>query len=256
MLVIGVAVLPKKNTKGLNLQKIFGIISAKRMVCAENPFELLLAMLPYDQEKLWRKNPSKVKKLTEKAKQKLIKKGAQEVVFSTNFMDLLEKKGIYEYSDQKKAAKELFLRYTPECLRQTAGKVGIKLFNSRVCIRDIKMERISEYLINMLCYDVKNLALITQNIQKAKTVCEKFYDETGLLVEVKISETNKFDILVDVDKGCIRFGSDLWVCGADMGYNFLDYNVDQLTVAAASGDVKRLPHGWNFDHKKCVDFIR
>ena len=241
-MVIGVVTEPKKNTKRLTLQRIFGYISVKSVLCRENPFDLLIAILPYSEKELIRKKDQKVKKLTEKAKRKLVKKGAQEIVFSV-FMN-------EKYNGHKNEAKELFFKYAPQCIRKTTNEMKTNLFESRVCIRDSKMERISENLINQLCFDIKNLVLITENTQKAQKLCERFYDETGLLVEVREGQPQRFDVLIDVDKGCIRFGSDLAVCGADMGYNFFGYNIDQLDVAVAAKDVERLPRAWIFDHKK------
>ncbi len=255
-MVIGVVTLPKKNTKKLTLQKIFGCISVQKVMCPENPFDLLVAKVPYNEEKLRRKSPSKVKKITAKAERKLVKKGAEEIVFCNFIADLLREKEICEYSSGKKETKELFLKYAPLCIRQTAAEMGINLFESRICIRDSKMERISEYLINRLCFDVKKLILITENIQRAREVCEKFYDETGFLVDVRDGCTHRFDVLIDVDGGCVRFGSDLAVQGADMGYNLFGYDICQLEVAVAAKDTERLPQGWIFDHKKYVDFIR
>ncbi len=246
-MVIGVITEPKKNTKGLTLQRIFGYISVKRECCPENPFELLFATLPQSREKLMQKKAEKVKKLAQKARRKLAKKGAEEIVFSVFLKE--------KCNSPQNEAKELFFKYAPLCIRQTAAKMGINLFESRLCIRDSKMERISECLINSLCFDVKNLVLITQNTQRATEISEEFYDETGFLVEVRDGQPSRFDILIDVDKGCIRFGSDLTVHSADMGYNFLGYNIHQLEVAAAAKDTERLPRGWIFDHKKYVDFI-
>lgn len=246
-MVIGVITEPKKNTKGLILQRLFGYISVKRECCPENPFELLFAILPQSRERLAQKKAEKVEKLTRKARRKLAKMGAEEIIFSTFLNE--------KFNSPQKEAKELFFNYAPLCIRQTAHKMGINLFESRLCIRDSKMERISECLIKDLCFDVKRLALITQNTQNAREMSEKFYDETGFFVEVREGRPSRFDILIDVDKGCIRFGSDLAVRSADMGYNFFGYETDQLDAAAAAKDTERLPRGWIFDHKKYVDFI-
>lgn len=255
-MVIGVVTQPKKNTKAHVFKRIFGCIPVKRAVCAENPFELIIAILPYDAATLRRKSVLRVRKIAERAKRKLAKKGAEPVVFSETFMDIFCEKGLYEYCGQQKNSKELFLKYAPLCIRQTADEIGMKLFESRVCISDGEMERISEYLINSLCFDVKNLTVITQKEQKANEICEKFYDETGFLIEVRTDAAHKFDILIDVDKGCVRFGNNLAVRGADMGYNLFGYDINQQTLALAAKDAERAPEGWIFDHKKYVDFIR
>lgn len=230
-MLIGLVTEQMPHTRKSWLIRLFRITTYKKIASPQNGFVALLAELPYSIKWLERQTPQRLERLMVKTLAKLEKQASKQVL-SEYLKKLCQSKGVLSEKTDNYKARRLFLRLSSQCIRQTAKKCGIRLIDAVVCIRDTKMDRISEYLLKELCYDVNNIVVCTKNQAGAKAICESFYDETGLLV--RILDTDDFvnsDIMVDVDEAFIKFGRDLYVTGADLGFDFKGLYFNHFEIA-------------------------
>ena len=229
-MVLGFVTEQKPNTRKKRLIKLFTKITCQMVENPENGFTLLIVELPVS-EQLLKKMPAKrLKKLLDKALS-IVKKQTDKVVFSNLLKKCCAKKNIPVIGPEPQKCKELLLKLAPQCVRTTAKNCGISLIDSVICIRDTKLDRISETLLRELCFDVNNVVLSTQNQVKAKALCDGFYEETGLFVRTFGEQKIRYDIIIDVDEGKIGFGRDLFVCEADLGYNLEGFEANHFEIA-------------------------
>ncbi len=228
-MVIGVVTEAKdKNI----LQRIFKVLTKRKFETEENPFKLVAVCVPYSSRELEKMDLRRVLRLFQKAVKKARKAGAERIVLSRSVMRLTREIQA-ELSDVSlNAGKLLFLGLAPECIRKTAVETGEKLIYQSVCISDFEMDRISEYLVRELCYDTKRMTIVTQNVERAESFCEMFFEESGLLVEVRKDLPKRTGIFINVDYGFIRFGNDLYIRDIDFGYKLFELDVKSVDLAA------------------------
>lgn len=231
-MVIGIVTEAKDKTRNQFLTRFFKIYSKAWIKNMSNPFDSLVLILPYSKKRLANMSGRRLLKTIEKAVAYMKKCGADKVVVSDFLCGVLTAKSIACEAFGQGKTKKLFLTLAPECVRKTAELIGLDLLNASICISDTKMDRISEYLIRTLCYDTKNLTVITQNTLAAEKFCEAFFDETGLYVGIRETASRLFDVFIDVDEGLIRFGRDIFVRDVDFKYDFDGYKVKSLAAAA------------------------
>ncbi|MDO4744371.1 MAG: hypothetical protein Q4A86_03195 [Clostridia bacterium] len=213
------------------IKRLLHIYTTERIKNTSNPFETMVAIIPFSRRKIEQMSPEKLQKAIERQEKRLNCHGVERILLSKTMKKFCIDKGIRFNESLEAEGKRLFLMLAPQCIRHTTKKCGINLMNASVCIRDTKMDRISECLMRALCYDIKNLTVATLNKAYADTVCEAFYDETGFLVKVSGLPYNKGDVFIDVDYGEVKIGRDLYVREADFGFDFKGYDVNQLEAA-------------------------
>ena len=228
-MLIGLVTEQPLNTGKNWFKRLFRIKTYKKIQNIETGIDVLAVELPYSVAELAGKSSSRVERWLSKIIERL-KRQTETVILSDEVKELCKIKGILPTQTDDSKTKRLFLKLCPDCIRKTAKQCGIQLIESVLCIRDTKMDRISEYLLRELCYDVNNIVVCTKNLKAAEDFCERFYDETGLLV--KVSEVDvTATITIDVDDAVVSVKKDLYVAGADLGYNFGEYKVNHLEVA-------------------------
>ncbi len=203
------------------------------IISPENPFEVVGIRLPCSLgqfEKLKLKNQ---KKLVKRAKKKLEKDNVTEIIFSKDIRKYCLFDGLFE-----EKRKQIFLSLVPEHIRALTEKCGIKLPVDEICIKNTRMDRINGYFLDEICYDAARIKICTENTEKAKKICERFYDDTGLLVRVtKVPETVDADIFIDADIMRLRIGTDILIDGDEFEMLVGDYLVDGLDALACVRNV-------------------
>lgn len=252
-MTIGLVSEPKVYTRRLAIKRFFGIRSKDKVLDPENPFDVLVSIIQFSKEKLENMPAERLDREIKSHYSFLIKMGADKVILSRKIKALCRKRKILTYELNDGKGKNLFLRLVPECIRSFSRKYGIDLMNSLVCIRDNEMGRISEYLIRALCFDVTSLVLATEKTARAERICEAFYDETGLYVKTAENTFKNADILIDVDRCCVRIGRDLYIREAEFGYRLDGYKVNQADIAVHISRIRNDKIRWIFNYKKTSD---
>lgn len=247
---IGLVTQPKTYTRRILIKRLFGTEVTDYISKEKNPFELSVQILPYSKRCLDKMSAKRLSRLVDKAISRLERYDVEKIVFSQELKLLFENKNIVHSSIDADKTRLYFLKLMPLCFRQTAKKCGINLLTSSVCISDTKMDRISAYLMRQLCFDVNDLAICTQNSERAQRLCDEFYDETGLLVQVCKEIKRNTDIVIDVDAASLRIGRDLRVCGADFGFDFSGYNVSHMDVALHLQELDYARIRWIYTYDK------
>lgn len=229
---LGLVTQPKTYTGRIFLKSILGIAIKEEIKHPSNPFELKVGILPFSEAMLNRMPPRRLEKVIKKQQIRLKRCGVEKIVYSDFLKKICGEKTILkEYVDDN-CGNILFLKLLPIFIRQTAEKIGIDLINATICIRDSKAGRISEYLMRELCFDTKNLEVCTRERVRFEAVCDRFYEETGLLVKVLDWDMVTADVCIDVDLLELRFGRDLFVRTIDMGFDLDGYVVRHRDIAA------------------------
>ncbi len=251
-MIIGLVSEPKDYTRKILIKGLLGIEIRDRIISEQNPFELEVGILPFSKKRMDRMSPQRFTDKILKVKKRLIKHGAEKVIISRKIKNLCEAKGIRinELSDVD--GKKLFLRLIPFCLREITKKCGIDLMSKPVCIRDTEMDRISEYLMRALCFDVKNLIVCTKNTERAYAVCEAFYDETGFWVHVADDAFCSAAITIDVDNALLSVGRELCICEAEFGYELEGYDASHTDLAVCLSDISVGKAEWVFNYKSVL----
>ncbi len=193
----------------------------------KNPFELIIATIPYSIAGLDKTSPKRVKKAVFKAAKMLKASGADKILFST-FLS--------EYSDISTDSKNLALSgIIPDCIRTVAPKCGIFPPDCKICIRADKMDRITEYLATELCYDTKKLVLCISDNHGATDFQERFFNETGSLAEISCKVPPDAEILIDLTDSTVRIGRDILIDGVELDLDMGGCSVNFLDVAACIG---------------------
>lgn len=214
------------------LQRIFKFLNVKIIESEENPFKLVVVTIPYTKQKLEKMDYKHCLRLRKRIVKKARKHGVLRLVLSRSVMcppfENWKEPLVAPIND----GKFLLLKLAPECIRKAASQLGEKLINQVVCISDFEMDRISEYLVRELCYDTKRIAIATRNSELAEKFSEAFFEESGLLVEVRPDLPKQQGILINVDEGYIKFGKDLYIQDIDFGYKLFELDVKSVDIAA------------------------
>ncbi len=247
-MTIGLITEPKSYTRKYFLIRLLKLRAFEKIAAVGNSFDVRAEVLPFSHQGLEKLSAFRLEKLISRRVRLLKKAGVAQLILSEYLFKLCTCKGIDTSGFANGQGRRIFLSLMPLCIRQTAKKSDIDLFSANVCIRDTKMDRISEYLIRELCYDTKKLYLCTQNSRSAKSFCETFFDETGLWVDVCDRLNFHCDILLDVDNSRLQIGNDLFVVDAKLNYNFGGYSVSHTDAATLLSKVDLSMPSWVFSY--------
>ena len=248
MMTIGL-VTQKKECKRQNfLKKLTRKKSRKIEAGTENPFDLVVEVIPFCEESLEEMSSYRLEKLIMKHCKHLEKYKVDQIIYSDFLEKMFARKNLLGY--QQTGQNLFFLKKAPDCIRHTAEKCGIDLLKSTICIREFNAGRISEYLMRELCFDTKRITLYTQNKKIAQIICGRFYEETGLLVNTFDYDEKSADICIDTDANEVKFGPNLYVRDADLGFDFGGYRVSNMRVAGLLTEFKPQKIVWIYSHKK------
>ncbi|MBQ2932256.1 MAG: hypothetical protein IJE62_05380 [Clostridia bacterium] len=214
----------------------------------KNPFDLIVEVIPFSEETLEEMSSYRLEKLITKYCNRLKNCNVDQIIYSDFLEKILAKKTFLPY--QQTGQNLFFLKKSPDCIRYTAEKCGIDLLKSIICIREFNAGRISEYLMRELCFDTKRIVLCTKNKKTAKDICDRFYEETGLLVNVFDYDEKSADICIDADANELKFGADLYVRDANLGFDFGEYQVSNVRAAGLLTEFKPQKIAWIYSHKK------
>ncbi len=214
------------------LQKIFKFLTVKIIETEENPFKLVVVTIPYTKQKLEKMDYKHCLRLRKRIVKKARKYGTQQLLVSRTIMCEAFENWSEPLIAPVNEGKLLLLKLAPECIRKTANQIGEKLINQVVCISDSEMDRISEYLVRELCYDTKRITIVTQNHERAEKFSEAFFEESGLLVDIRTDLPKQQGVLIEVDDGYIKIGKDLYIKDIDFGYKLFEFDVKSVDIAA------------------------
>ncbi len=228
-MVIGVVTEAKdKNI----LQRIFRFLTVKIIETEENPFKLVVVTIPHTKQSLGKMDARHCVHLRKRIVKKARKHGVLRLILSHSVMCPAFESWKEPLLAPVNDGKLLLMKLAPECIRKATRQLGEKMINQNVCISDSEMDRISEYLIRELCYDTKRIVVITQNLECAEKFVEEFFEESGLLVEVRTDLPGQQGILINVDEGYIKLGKDLYIQDIDFGYKLFGLEVKSIDIAA------------------------
>ena len=246
-MVIGVVTEAKDKSI---LQRIFKFLTVKKIETEENPFKLVVVTIPYTIRNLERMGLKHCLRLQKKIVKKARKHGVLRLILTRSIMCSAFEKWKEPLVAPINDGKLLLLKLAPECIRKTASQMGEKLINQIVCISDFEMDRISEYLIRELCYDTKRITLVTRNRERAEKFSEAFFEESGLLVEVRPDLPKQHGILINVDEGYIKFGKDLYIQDIDFGYKLFGLDVKSVDITACLRETTALKFKGVYSYEK------
>ena len=246
-MVIGVVTEAKdKNI----LQRIFKFLTVKIIEAEENPFKLVAVTIPYTKQKLEKMNYRHCLRLQKRIAKKARKHGVLRLILTRYVMCQAFENWKDPLAATVNEGKFLLLKLAPDCIRKATNQMDEKLINQVVCISDFEMDRISEYLIRELCYDTKRIALATQNRERAERFSEAFFEESGLLVEVRPNLPKQQGILINVDEGYIKIGNDLYIRDIDFGYKLFGLDVKSVDIAACLRETPSLKFKGIYSYEK------
>lgn len=195
----------------------------------KNPFELVIARIPYSVERLDRTSPKRLKRAVLKAEEILKISGADKIFFSALLKD---------FSVPSPDSRiQAFSAIIPNCIRNIAPKCGIHLPNCKICIKADKTDRITEYLAAELCYDAKKLILCVPDKDNAAGFRERFFHETGAFPEITDTTSADAEIFVDLSVPAVRIGRDIMIDGIELDLDLGGCDVDFLEIASYIGEV-------------------
>ena len=198
----------------------------------KNPFELIIARIPYSAERLDKISPRRIKRAVLKAEE-ILKNSEADKIITTPLLK--------EYSGTAKDhGNQIFFRIIPHCIRSIAPRCGISLPDCKICIRACKMDRITEYLAAELCYDTNRLIICTPDSLGAAGFQQRFYDETGFFAEITDECRANAEILIDLMQPSIRIGRDILIDGIQLDLDMGGCDVDFLEVGACIGEFDTL----------------
>ena len=197
----------------------------------KNPFQLIAAEIPLGKEQVTSMKDRVLTRHVKKAEKLLKENGVETIVLSDKIKSSIVSWGRFEDNSQQK--KDIFLHAVPHAVRRFAPLCGINLMESKVCIRDSKMDRISEYLMRELCYDTKSLVICTQNKKGGVDLSERFCDETGMPVKIcRDISRGTVDVFIDVDNSFVRIGRDMLIDSIKLDFDLGGYEADSLEIAS------------------------
>lgn len=223
-------------------QKVFCFKkSVKEIISDEhNPFELTAIRLPYTVDRIEKMTEKRRISLMKKAVLRLKKSGVNQIVLTD---------GLKQYRNEIMAVcdgisvaegRKEFYKYIPDAVRVAAKKCSIELLDAKVCISTIRADRITEYLLRKLCYDIKNLTVCTEDTEKAKMLCREFSEETGFFPKITAAvqnSPNRADVLIDLDNARVRIGRNVVIDGVEFDFNLNGFEVNMLDVALCLPDI-------------------
>lgn len=212
-------------------KRFFGEYTKEIILNEKNPFELLAVTVPYSVSQLGKMRASRKNRVINKAKDIMEKNGVEKVFFSPSVRRAVN--GEAGMADGDSAKHILFPKWAYVCVRLFSKRYGIDLLKSKVCIRQCRMDRISEQFISQLCFDTKNPVVCTDDYSGAQAFREKFLDEAGMAVKIADYDAwRDFDIVIDVDGALVRIGRDLIVDRAVAEFEFGGYEADLTEITA------------------------
>ncbi len=231
-MLIHIVTEAKEKPKAPFFNRLFKRITTEELRVSSNPFDALVHVLPYSEKQLEQMSTRRLLRLVKKVYSQLAKRNADRIIVSKQLKTIFFNKRIDFKAIDDDQVRHTFFKLVPEGIRRTARMCEINLLDAAICISDTKMDRISEYLMRELCYDIKKLTLCTNNTAAARAFCEDFFEETGFSVSVCSPPARSPDILIDVDNFSIRIGKDLFFADFDLGYNFNGYQISHTDAAA------------------------
>ena len=232
------------------LQRIFKILTVKVIEVGENPFKLVVVTIPFAVQKLEKMDRKHCIRLQKRIVKKAKKHRVQRIILSHSIVCPAFESWKEPLVAPLNDGKFLLLKLAPECIRKAASQLDEKLINQVVCISDFEMDRISEYLIRELCYDTNRIVLTIRNRERAEMFSEAFFEESGLLVEVREDLPKQQRILINVDEGYIKFGKDLYIQDIDFGYKLFGLDVKSVDIAACLRDTLPLKFKGIYSYEK------
>ncbi len=203
-----------------------------------NPFGIVAIRLSHTAEKLEKFTSKRRTAIIRKAIRRLEKADVHHIVFSES---LRKYKHELMCEDVFVANGEnIFYKFVPDAVRKAAHRCSVNLLASKVCITAAGQDRITEYLMREMCYDIKNLTVFTDDTERTQRMCESFAEDTGLFPQtsdIKNSASKNADVLIDLDRHRVRVGRNVVIDGVEFDFKLNGYSVNMLDIAACLGDV-------------------
>lgn len=196
--------------------------------------EVFAVTIPFSEERLEKTSPRRISKSVDGALLRLKDEGVDAVVFSVALKKLLKPK-----SAERPCGKEMLCLLAPDCIRGFAKKCGLELHRACVGISGDETGKICEYLTEALAPYVRTIRLCCENTATAKRLCDKAFDDTGMLMSVCDDkfDSGRDDVFIDTRRGTVRIGRDLTLDGAEFDMDLKGYRADTSDVAACLLDI-------------------
>lgn len=189
--------------------------------------------LPYTEHQLEGLKIRKADAAVRRAIARLEGLGIKKIVFSDKLKSHIPE-DLGEFPD----GRSIFHLFVPMCVRALSQRCGIIPHRASLGIREADSGRISEYLMRELCCDAGEITLYTEKVDRARDMCDRLFDETGLPA-VAAADSGQCeicdDIFIDVDNATVRIGRDVVVDGVELDFDLKEYSADSLDIAACIG---------------------
>ena len=158
--------------------------------------------LPYTTEQLRELPEQKLQKIMEKGIYKLRQLGIARAIL-TNTMKAIFSPNISAGNFRIIDGKLLFFDFVPKMVQWICENYELEPPNIKISIREERLSRISQSLIENLCYHSKYMNLATADTVAARQFAKVLLDEFGFMLDIRniaeIEGNNFSDIIVDVD---------------------------------------------------------
>ena len=213
-----------------------GKVSASVLHLPDLDAEALIVTLPLTAEKMQNTGEEKLRKVLVLALKELKMWGVTRAVFTRELKQVYST-DVSGAGVQIVTGEQAFYRLIPQAVKRVNAILNKEKLSSKLGISDRGMSKITEYLIDKLCFDSKYISVYTDNLPAAAALREEVFDRTGLTIDVAntLDVSNNPDIMIDVDKRKVRVGRDFFVDGFEVDAEIEGYDVDSLELAECLG---------------------
>lgn len=206
-----------------------------------NPFEVVVLKLPYTLEKIRTMSGKRRASVFRKTVGFLEKEAVDSVVLSNGLKDYQNEIACICQKFSVADGFKLFYKFVPDAVRRISDRCSLKLLDAKVCISSMQEDRITEYLVREMCYDIKNLTICTNDVKRVKLFCDDFAKETGFfprVVDINNCASRKVaDIFVDIDENKVRIGRNVVIDGVNFDFKLNGYPVNMLDIVACLKEI-------------------
>lgn len=157
--------------------------------------------LPYTIEQIRTVKEHKLQKAMEKGIQKLRELGIQRAVLTNTLKSVLSP-NIHMENFRVYDGNLMFFEFVPRMVKWLCKRNRLEPPNIKISIRERNLSRISQSLIEKLCYQSKYMQLVTADTLAAKRYAGLLLEQFGFILDIaEIDEIDDGfgDIIIDID---------------------------------------------------------
>ncbi|MCL2837574.1 MAG: hypothetical protein FWE04_00680 [Oscillospiraceae bacterium] len=157
--------------------------------------------LPYTIKQIRTAKEHKLQKAMEKGIRKLRELGIQRAVLTDTLKTVLSP-NIHMANFRVYDGSLMFFEFVPRMVKWLCERNGFEPPNVKISIREQKLSRISQTLIEKLCYQSKYMRVVTGDILAARRYASSMLEQLGFFLDIcdiAALDEDFGDIVIDVD---------------------------------------------------------